>query len=51
MSINPRIDIQHIIDGRMAERPNLEDAWFGFGTKDLEIADKDACRAYGALYR
>jgi L-fucose isomerase len=26
-------------------------AWAGFGTKDIEMADKDACRAYGAMYR
>lgn len=26
-------------------------AWSGFGTKELESADKDACRAYGPLYK
>lgn len=26
-------------------------AWAGFGTKDLESADRDACRAYGPMYR
>ncbi|MDR2392025.1 MAG: L-fucose isomerase [Planctomycetota bacterium] len=38
----------HNVDQAHIFRPH---SWAGFGTKDPEAADKDACRAYGPLYR
>lgn len=37
----------HNVERSRIFRPH---AWAGFGTKDLEAADKDACRAYGPMY-
>jgi L-fucose isomerase len=38
----------HNVERSRIFRPHV---WAGFGTKDLEGADKDACRAFGPLYR
>jgi len=38
----------HNVERKRVFRPH---AWFGFGTKELEAADKDACKAYGPMYK
>ena len=37
----------HNVSASRIFRPH---SWSGFGTKDLEGADKDACKAYGPIY-
>ena len=37
----------HNVERERIFRPH---SWSGFGTSELESADKDACRAYGSLY-